>query len=141
MNIAISQPSDLLSPPTDLLSPPTDLLSPPTDLLSPPSNFVNPPSDSGNTPQLSLGPSVGGTLGVTEVLTAALGPGQVTTATTATAALDNNTAFPFHITFNNAALNVAQCASPVAAVPFVTTTVSTAQGVVQTTAYGDQFTF
>ncbi|MGQ4601087.1 MspA family porin [Nocardia sp. R6R-6] len=78
---------------------------------------------------------------MTEVLTATLGPGQVTTATTATAPLTNNTAFPFHITFNNAALNVAQCASPVSAVPFITTTLNTAQGLVQTTAYGDQFTF
>jgi len=70
-----------------------------------------------------------------------IGPGQVTTATTATATLDNTTAFPYHIAFNNAALNVSQCASPVAAVPFVSATVSTPTGLVQTTAYGDQFTF
>ncbi|MGW5225765.1 MspA family porin [Nocardia niigatensis] len=99
------------------------------------------PSTSVSPPDISFGPSVGGVLGLTEVLTATLGPGQVTTATTATAALDDNTQFPFRITFNNAALNVAQCASPVSAVPFVTTTVSGARGVVQTTAYGDQFTF
>jgi hypothetical protein len=43
--------------------------------------------------------------------------------------------------FNNAALNVAQCASPVSAVPFVTATVSTVRGTVQTTAYGKQFTY
>ncbi|WP_433665713.1 MspA family porin [Nocardia sp. CA-136227] len=107
---------------------------------SPPSGTVT-PSASVTAPDISLGPSVGGALGVTEVLTATMGPGQVTTATTATAALDSGTMFPFQIMFNNAALNVAQCASPVSAVPFVTTTVSTAQGVIQTTGYGDQFTF
>jgi hypothetical protein len=84
---------------------------------------------------------VNGNLGVQEVLTTTLGPGQITTATTATANLDEKTAFPYHIMFNNAALNVAQCASPVSAVPFVTATVSTARGTVQTTAYGKQFTY
>ncbi|PPJ33879.1 hypothetical protein C5E45_31220 [Nocardia nova] len=92
-------------------------------------------------PGFDLGPSVGGSLGLTENLNANIGPGQVTTATTATATLDNTTTFPYHIAFNNAALNVSQCASPVAAVPFVSTTVSTPTGLVQTTAYGDQFTF
>ncbi|MFJ9363668.1 MspA family porin [Nocardia sp. NPDC101769] len=123
------------------VTPPTISVSPPSET---PSGTVTPlptPSVSVTPPTFSLGPSVGGALGLTEVLTATLGPGQVTTATTATAALDNSTVFPYHITFNNAALNVAQCASPVSAVPFVTTTVSSAQGVVQTTAYGSQFTF
>ncbi|MBF5001737.1 MspA family porin [Nocardia sp. BSTN01] len=92
-------------------------------------------------PGFDLGPSVGGSLGLSENLDANIGPGQVTTATTATATLDNTTAFPYHIAFNNAALNVSQCASPVAAVPFVSATVSTPTGLVQTTAYGDQFTF
>ncbi|MGW4353013.1 MspA family porin [Nocardia sp. NPDC004582] len=115
-------------------------VTPGTVSVSPPSGTV-PPSASVTPPDISLGPSVGGALGLTEVLTATMGPGQVTTTTTATAALDSATVFPYQITFNNAALNVAQCASPVSAVPFVTATVSTAQGVVQTTAYGDQFTF
>ncbi|MCC3311805.1 MspA family porin [Nocardia africana] len=92
-------------------------------------------------PGFNLGPSVGGSLGLSESLTATLEPGQVTPATTATATLDDKTTFPYHITFNNAALNVSQCASPVSAVPFVSTSVSTATGLVQTTAYGDQFTF
>ncbi|WP_197521767.1 MspA family porin, partial [Nocardia sp. 852002-20019_SCH5090214] len=107
-----------------------------------------PPTTSGSAtlpgvspPGFDLGPSVGGSLGLSENLDANIGPGQVTTATTATATLDNTTTFPYHIAFNNAALNVSQCASPVAAVPFVSTTVSTATGLVQTTAYGDQFTF
>ncbi|MFE3003113.1 MspA family porin [Nocardia sp. NPDC059246] len=86
-------------------------------------------------------PAVGGTLGVGEGVFANVGPGQVTVARTETARLDANTTFPHHIAFNNAALNIAQCASPVSAVPFVTTTVSTAEGLAQTTAYGDQFTF
>ncbi|MFF0610504.1 MspA family porin [Nocardia tengchongensis] len=108
--------------------------------VSPPSGTVA-PSASVTPPDISLGPSVGGALGLTEVLTATLGPGQVSTATTATAALDSTTEFPYQIMFNNAALNVAQCASPVSAVPFVTATLATPKGVVQTTAYGDQFTF
>ena len=90
---------------------------------------------------MGIGPNVGGVLGVQEVLQATIGPGQVTTATTSTATLDNTTRFPYHLTFSNAALNVSQCASPVEAVPFVTTTVATAQGNVQTTAYGNKFTF
>ncbi|MEV5650481.1 MspA family porin [Nocardia sp. NPDC052254] len=105
---------------------------------SPPST---PSSPSVSPPSLSLGPSVGGNLDLTEVLTATLGPGQVTTATTATVDLSDKTTFPYHLIFNNAALNVSQCASPVSAVPFVTATVSSAQGMLQTTAYGAQFTF
>ncbi|MFJ9371530.1 MspA family porin [Nocardia sp. NPDC101769] len=84
---------------------------------------------------------IGGTLGVGEGVFANLGPGQVTAAKTETARLNANTTFPYRIAFNNAALHIAQCASPVSAVPFVTTTVSTAEGLAQTTAYGDQFTF
>ncbi|WP_227981292.1 MspA family porin [Nocardia spumae] len=100
-----------------------------------------PPSGSVTPPDFSLGPSIGGALGLGEALEGNLGPGEVTTATTATATLDGNTTFPFHLAFNNAALNVSQCASPVSAVPFVSASVSTASGLVQTTAYGDQFTF
>jgi hypothetical protein len=90
---------------------------------------------------VSLGPSVGGNFGVTQLLEATLAPGQVTTATTVMASLDQSTTFPYRTMFNNAALNVAQCASPVSAVPFVSATVSTREGTVQTTAYGDQFTY
>ncbi|MEV6426339.1 MspA family porin [Nocardia sp. NPDC051463] len=99
------------------------------------------PSASASPPSASLGPTVGGTLGLTEVLEATLAPGQITTVTTVTANLDDRTVFPYHFIFNNAALNVGQCASPVSAVPFITATVSTAVGTVQTTAYGSQFTF
>ncbi len=105
------------------------------------STTTSPTTSSASPPSLSLGPSVGGNLDLTEVLTAALAPGQVTTATTATVDVSDKTTFPYHIVFNNAALNVAQCASPVSAVPFVTATVSSPQGMVQTTAYGTQFTF
>jgi hypothetical protein len=76
-----------------------------------------------------------------QVLEATLAPGQITTVTTVTTNLDNNTVFPYHFIFNNAALNVGQCASPVSAVPFITATVSTAVETVQTSAYGSQFTF
>ncbi|MFJ9369722.1 MspA family porin [Nocardia sp. NPDC101769] len=85
--------------------------------------------------------SIVGTLGVGEGVFGNLGPGQVTVARTETARLDATTTFPHHIRFNNAALHIGQCASPVSAVPFVTATVSTAEGLAQTTAYGDQFTF
>jgi hypothetical protein len=99
------------------------------------------PTTSASPPSASLGPTVGGTLGLTEVLEATLAPGQITTVTTVTADLDDRTVFPYHFIFNNAALNVGQCAAPVSAVPFITATVSTAVGTVQTTAYGSQFTF
>ncbi|WP_308188318.1 MspA family porin [Nocardia australiensis] len=124
--------SPSFSPPS--FSPPSAAVPSATSApsISPPS--VTPPS-------FSLGPSVGGSLGLTENLGVTLAPGEVTTATTATVNLDSATVFPFHIAFNNTALNVSQCASPVAAVPFVTASVSTTEGLVQTTAYGDQFTF
>ncbi|WP_406230338.1 MspA family porin [Nocardia sp. NBC_01009] len=99
------------------------------------------PNASTSPSSASLGPTVGGALGLTEVLEATLAPGEITTVTTVTANLDDKTVFPYHFIFNNAALNVGQCASPVSAVPFVTATVSTAVGTVQTTAYGSQFTF
>ncbi|MFE3255610.1 MspA family porin [Nocardia sp. NPDC059091] len=101
---------------------------------------VGPPSASAILPGPSR-PSVGGTLDVGEGVFGNLGPGQVTVARTETARLNANTTFPYRIAFNNAPLNIAQCASPVSAVPFVTTTVSTPEGLAQTTAYGDQFTF
>ncbi|WP_419150563.1 MspA family porin [Nocardia vinacea] len=58
-----------------------------------------------------------------------------------TANLDEKTVFPYHFIFNNAALNVGQCASPVSAVPFITASVGTPVGIAQTTAYGSQFIF
>ena len=132
--------SPTFTPPSADVSPPSVPAGPPSGTVTP-TAAPQPPSTSVSPPSLSLGPSVGGNLGLTEVLTATLGPGQVTTATTATIDLNDKTAFPNHIIFNNAALNVAQCASPVSAVPFVTATVSSAQGTLQTTAYGTQFTF
>ncbi|WP_169813277.1 MspA family porin [Nocardia vaccinii] len=103
--------------------------------LAPPNVAISAPARG------SLGPRVRGLLGLGEFLGVSLEPGQVTTATTATIKLDGRTAFPFRIRFDNAALNVSQCTSPVAAVPFITTTVSTAQAMTQTTSYGNQFTF
>ncbi|MDR7168577.1 hypothetical protein J2W56_002308 [Nocardia kruczakiae] len=143
--VRTSVPSTTSTTPTTTVTPPTTVV-PTTETPT----FTTPslPTTSGSAglpgvspPGFDLGPSVGGSLGLAENLDANIGPGQVTTATTATANLDNTTAFPYHIAFNNAALNVSQCASPVAAVPFVSATVSTPTGLVQTTAYGDQFTF
>lgn len=102
--------------------------------ISPTINLTTPPG-------VSVSPEVGGSLGTSESLSTTLEPGQVTTATTAVAQLTDKSEYPFRLTVGNAALNIAQCASPVAAVPFVTTSVSTPHGMVQTTAYGDQFTF
>ncbi|MFF3571135.1 MspA family porin [Nocardia jiangxiensis] len=110
------------------------------ETTTPTPTTTSPPTNSSSS-AVGIAPNVAGLLGVQEVLQATIAPGQVTTATTATAALDNNTRFPYHLTFSNAAVNVAQCASPVEAVPFVTTTVATPQGSVQTTAYGNKFTF
>ncbi|GAB2451853.1 MspA family porin [Nocardia tengchongensis] len=124
---SISSPSASVSPPS--------VTAVPTS-TSPPSVPAGPPSVS-----LDLDPTIGGILGLSEVLAADLGPGQITKATTATARLDTHTTFPYRIRFSDTSLTVAQCASPVSAVPFVTVTVTTARGMAQTTAYGDQFTF
>lgn len=126
------------SPSTTTTSASAATTSPSVDTTSP---SVDTPSPSASAPSASLGPTVGGTLGLAEVLEATLAPGQITTVTTATTPLDDRTAFPYHFIFNNAALNVGQCASPVSAVPFITATVSTAVGTVQTSAYGSQFIF
>ncbi|MFF0495997.1 MspA family porin [Nocardia aobensis] len=149
--VRTSVPSTTSTTPTTTVTPPTTVTTPTTVLPTTDTPTITTPSlptTSGSAglpgvspPGFDLGPSVGGSLGLAENLDANIGPGQVTTATTATANLDNTTAFPYHIAFNNAALNVSQCASPVAAVPFVSATVSTPTGLVQTTAYGDQFTF
>ncbi|MEU2255471.1 MspA family porin [Nocardia xishanensis] len=119
-------------------SPSAESTSPSVETTSP---SVETTSPSASAPSASLGPTVGGTLGLAEVLEATLAPGQITTVTTATIDLDDRTAFPYHFIFNNAALNVGQCASPVSAVPFITATVGTAVGTVQTSAYGSQFIF
>ncbi|NKY85654.1 MspA family porin [Nocardia veterana] len=144
VGIAPNQELDLSISPS--LSPPSTDTAAPTTTVTPstsnhPTVTVTPPSGTATAPELSLGPSIGGALGLSEELSGTLQPGQVTTATTATATLDDKTTFPFHLAFNNSALNVSQCASPVAAVPFVSASVSTADGLVQTTAYGTQFSF
>ncbi|MFI7668693.1 MspA family porin [Nocardia sp. NPDC049526] len=125
------QSADTTSPSVETTSPSVETTSPSVETTSP----------SASAPSASLGPTVGGALGLTQVLEATLAPGQITTVTTVTTDLDNQTVFPYHFIFNNAALNVGQCASPVSAVPFITATVSTAVETVQTTAYGRQFTF
>ncbi|MEV6388541.1 MspA family porin [Nocardia xishanensis] len=126
------------SPSSATTSPSAESTSPSVETTSP---SVETTSPSASAPSASLGPTVGGTLGLAEVLEATLAPGQITTVTTATIDLDDRTAFPYHFIFNNAALNVGQCASPVSAVPFITATVGTAVGTVQTSAYGSQFIF
>ncbi|WP_433601151.1 MspA family porin [Nocardia sp. CA-135953] len=134
---ATTSPS--VEPTTPSVEPTTPSVEPTTPSVEPTTPSVEPTTPSA--PSASLGPTVGGTLGLTEVLEATLAPGQITTVTTVTTNLDNKTVFPYHFIFNNAALNVGQCASPVSAVPFVTATVSTALETVQTSAYGTQFTF
>ncbi|WP_245672160.1 MspA family porin [Nocardia anaemiae] len=131
-----SQSAATTSPSVETTSPSVETTSPSVETTSPSVETTSP-----SAPSASLGPTVGGTLGLTQVLEATLAPGQITTVTTVTTNLDNKTVFPYHFIFNNAALNVGQCASPVSAVPFVTATVSTAVETVQTSAYGSQFTF
>ncbi|MFI6364465.1 MspA family porin [Nocardia sp. NPDC050630] len=126
------------APSFDVTTPSVEVTTPSVEVTTP---SVEPTTPSASVPSASLGPTVGGTLGLAQVLEATLAPGQITTVTTVTTNLDNNTVFPYHFTFNNAALNVGQCASPVSAVPFITATVSTAVETVQTSAYGSQFTF
>ncbi|WP_063007660.1 MspA family porin [Nocardia kruczakiae] len=141
LNLSISPSA---SPPSASVAAPSAATSPtPTaaGTPSPPSLTLTPPSVSVSPPSVSLGPSFGGSLGLSESLSGTLTPGQVTTVSTATATLDGKAAFPYHITFNDAALNISQCASPVSAVPFVTASMSTAHGLAQTTAYGTQFPF
>ncbi|MEV6333474.1 MspA family porin [Nocardia vinacea] len=134
--VTTSQSAATTSPSVETTSPSVETTSPSVETTSPSVETTSP-----STPSASLGPTVGGNLGLTEVLEATLAPGQITTVTTVTTNLDNKTVFPYHFIFNNAALNVGQCASPVSAVPFVTATVSTAVETVQTSAYGSQFTF
>lgn len=144
---SVAAPTTSTTPTTTVTTTTTPTTTTPPTITTPTITTPSLPTTSGagvpgvSPPGFNLGPSVGGSLGLSESLTATLEPGQVTPATTATATLDDKTTFPYHITFNNAALNVSQCASPVSAVPFVSTSVSTATGLVQTTAYGDQFTF
>ncbi|MFE9326192.1 MspA family porin [Nocardia sp. NPDC052278] len=127
--VPTSQSAATTSPSVETTTPSVETTTPSVETTTP------------SAPSASLGPTVGGTLGLGEVLEATLAPGQITTVTTVTTNLDNKTVFPYHFIFNNAALNVGQCAAPVSAVPFVTATVSTALETVQTSAYGTQFTF
>ncbi|MCM6771901.1 MspA family porin [Nocardia sp. CDC159] len=85
------------------------------------------------------GVSVGA--GVSESLSITLTPGQVAPMALASAPMNSRSEFPYSVTVNHAALDVGQCMSPVSAVPFVSASVTTATGTVQTAAYGDQFTF
>lgn len=102
---------------------------------------ITPSITLGAPPSVSIAPSLSGTAGLSESLTATLIPGQVTTLTTATATLDSTTSFPYRIAHQRTPLNVARCASPVTAVPFVTASVATTDGFLQNSAYGNQFAF
>ncbi|MEV4234807.1 MspA family porin [Nocardia sp. NPDC049737] len=133
-----SQSAAATSPSIETTSPSIETTTPSIETTIPSIETTTP---SASPPSASLGPTVGGTLGLAEVLEATLAPGQITTVTTVTANLDDKTVFPYHFIFNNAALNVGQCASPVSAVPFITASVGTPVGITQTTAYGSQFVF
>lgn len=135
---ATSQSAAATSPSIETTSPSIETTTPSIETTIPSIETTTP---SASPPSASLGPTVGGTLGLAEVLEATLAPGQITTVTTVTANLDDKTVFPYHFIFNNAALNVGQCASPVSAVPFITASVGTPVGITQTTAYGSQFVF
>lgn len=68
-------------------------------------------------------------------------PGQETVLVASTASLSSSSSYPFHLAVDGAPINVSACLSPASAVPFVTASLTTTSGNVQTTAYGKQFTF
>lgn len=71
----------------------------------------------------------------------ALVPGQVTTVTIINAPLGANTVSPYQVEHNATALNLSQCGGRASAVPFVSATLSSNSGTLETTAYGRQFDF
>lgn len=102
---------------------------------------ITPSVTLGAPPSVTIAPTLSGTAGMSETLSATLIPGQITTVTTATATLDPTTTFPYHLSHQRTPLNVARCASPVTAVPFTTASITTPNAYLQNTAYGNQFTF
>ncbi|MEV0031265.1 MspA family porin [Nocardia sp. NPDC050793] len=74
-------------------------------------------------------------------ITVAINPGSVTAAVIAEANLDEDSSFPFTFAHSNTALNINGCLTPASAMPFITVRADAANGIVQTTGYGQQFVF
>jgi len=68
-------------------------------------------------------------------------PGQVTTATIINTPLGGSISSPYQVAHSGTALNLSQCGGRASAVPFVTATLNSNSGTLQTTAYGKQFDF
>ncbi|WP_018178406.1 MspA family porin [Jongsikchunia kroppenstedtii] len=89
------------------------------------------PSDDYAGPSVGLGGSI----------SMSLVPGQVTTATIINTSLGSGISSPYQVAHNGTALNLSQCGGRASAVPFVTATLNSNSGTLQTTAYGTQFDF
>ncbi len=74
-------------------------------------------------------------------ITVSINPGSVTAAVIAEADLDEDSSFPFTFAHSNTALNINGCLTPASAMPFITVRADASNGIVQTTGYGQQFTF
>ncbi|WP_040795917.1 MspA family porin [Nocardia higoensis] len=74
-------------------------------------------------------------------LSVGLAPGTVTALPVGTATLDAESTFPFVFAHTSTPLHVNGCLSPASAMPFISVRAETYGGTVQTTGYGDAFTF
>ncbi|WP_018178405.1 MspA family porin [Jongsikchunia kroppenstedtii] len=85
----------------------------------------------------SLSPSanLGGNISLT------LAPGEVTAVKVIDATLGDHATSPYQVEHAATALNLSQCGGRASAVPFVTATLNSDAGTLQTTAYGKQFDF
>lgn len=74
-------------------------------------------------------------------LSVGLAPGTVTAVPIGAAALDAESTFPFTFAHTTTPLHVNGCLGPASAMPFVSVRMETTGSTVQTTGYGDSFTF
>jgi len=74
-------------------------------------------------------------------LSVGLAPGTVTAMPVGAAVLDAESTFPFTFAHTSTPLHVNGCLSPASAMPFISVRAETTGSTVQTTGYGDAFTF
>ncbi|MGV9584218.1 MspA family porin [Nocardia farcinica] len=90
---------------------------------------------------VGLEPSIGVDGAVAGELSLSLAPGTVTAVPIGVAELDEESTFPFTFAHANTPLHVNGCLSPASAMPFITVRADTPGSTLQTTGYGDPFTF
>ncbi|AXK84689.1 MspA protein [Nocardia farcinica] len=90
---------------------------------------------------VGLEPSIGVEGAVAGELSLSLAPGTVTAVPIGVAELDEESTFPFTFAHANTPLHVNGCLSPASAMPFITVRADTPGSTLQTTGYGDPFTF